>query len=67
VKAVRFVALASEEFAEAVRWYELRRPGLGAQFFDAVASTISLIQVHPELGKPTTPRCKGTVSHADAV
>jgi plasmid stabilization system protein ParE len=41
---------ASEEFAEAVRWYEERRRGLGAEFFDAVAATMALIADDPEIG-----------------
>ena len=41
---------ASDEFTEAVRWYEVRRPGLGAEFFNAVASTVSLIEANPEIG-----------------
>jgi len=41
---------ASDEFTEAVRWYEARRSGLGAEFFDAVAATVSLIETNPEIG-----------------
>ena len=41
---------ASDEFSEAVRWYEARRPGLGGEFFDAVAATLSLIETNPEIG-----------------
>lgn len=41
---------ASEEFSEAVRWYEEQRPGLGAEFFDAVTATIALIEARPETG-----------------
>ena len=41
---------ASEEFSEAVRWYEARRSGLGGEFFDAVGTTLSLIETNPEIG-----------------
>jgi plasmid stabilization system protein ParE len=41
---------AADEFTEAVRWYEARRSGLGAEFFNAVASTVSLIETNPEIG-----------------
>ena len=41
---------ASDEFTEAVRWYEAQRSGLGAEFFDAVAITVSLIETNPEIG-----------------
>ncbi len=42
--------LASEEFREAVRWYEERRPGWGGKLFDAVGHTVDLILAHPEIG-----------------
>jgi toxin ParE1/3/4 len=51
VKAFLFSDPASEELAEAVRWYEERRPGWGGRLFDAVARTIEQIRVYPEIGK----------------
>jgi len=50
VKPVHFSDPASAELAAAVRWYEQRRIGLGAELFDAVAATIELIRSHPEAG-----------------
>lgn len=44
----RFSEPASEEFSEAVRWYETRRPGLGGEFFDAVGTTLSLTETNPD-------------------
>ncbi len=41
---------ASEEFREAVRWYETKRRGLGSEFFDAVVATMSAIEARPEIG-----------------
>jgi plasmid stabilization system protein ParE len=41
---------ASDELAEAVRWYETRRAGLGGEFFDAIAATLSAIETNPEIG-----------------
>ena len=41
---------ASDEFREAVRWYEARHPGLGSEFFDAVAATLSRIESNSEIG-----------------
>lgn len=41
---------AAEEFDTAVRWYEDIRRGLGAEFYDAVCSTIALIAEQPEIG-----------------
>ena len=41
---------AAHELAEAVRWYEERRPGWGAALFDALAHTFDLIEQYPEIG-----------------
>ena len=41
---------ASDEFSEAVRWYEARRPGLGGEFVDAVAAILSRIESNSEIG-----------------
>ena len=49
-RLVRSSEPASVELAEAVRWYETRRAGLGGEFFDAVAATLSLIETNPEIG-----------------
>ena len=49
-RRIRTSEPASDEFSEAVRWYEARRSGLGGEFFDAVAATVSLIEVNPEIG-----------------
>ena len=50
MKPVQFAVPASEELAAAIRWYEQRRPGLGAEFHDAVVASVGLIQEHPEIG-----------------
>ena len=47
---VRFSEPASHELAEAVHWYETRRVGLGAEFFDAIVATVTLIETSPEIG-----------------
>ena len=49
---VRIAASAAAEFVEAVRWYEDRRQGLGAVFFDAVGAVLSRIEEHPTIGAP---------------
>ncbi len=49
-RRIRASEPASDEFSEAVRWYEARRSGLGGEFFDAVAATMSLIEVNPDIG-----------------
>lgn len=50
MKPFRFSTPASAELAEAVRWYEKRRAGLGADFYDAVVRAIELIRTHPDIG-----------------
>lgn len=49
-RGLRVSEPASDELTEAVRWYETRRPGLGAELFDAVVATIDLIERQPEIG-----------------
>jgi len=49
-RPIRSSEPASDELTEAVRWYEVRRTGLGSEFFDAVAATLTLIESSPELG-----------------
>ena len=51
-RALRSSQPASEELSEAVRWYEVQRPGLGGEFFDAVVATIMMIESLPEVGRP---------------
>jgi plasmid stabilization system protein ParE len=50
VKPIRISRPASAEFADAVRWYEQKRAGLGGEFFDAVTHAIELIRTGPEIG-----------------
>ena len=49
-RPIRFGEPASDEFRDAVQWYESRRRGLGADFFDAVVTAIEAIQANPEIG-----------------
>ena len=48
-RKLRNLKAAREEFVAAVRWYEEQRPGLGAEFFDAVVHATSLIQAQPDI------------------
>jgi len=50
VKPFQLSEPASDELAEAVLWYENRRPGLGRDFYDAVVQTVDMIRVQPEVG-----------------
>jgi plasmid stabilization system protein ParE len=49
-RPIRISEPASDEFSEAVRWYEARRAGLGSEFFDAVAASITLVETNPDIG-----------------
>ena len=53
-RPVRSSEPASDELAEAVRWYESRRTGLGGEFFDAVAATVARVESNPEIGTSTS-------------
>lgn len=44
------ISAAAAELAEAVRWYDERRPGWGARLFDAEASSLDVIERFPEAG-----------------
>lgn len=50
---------ASAELSEAVRWYEARRLGLGAELLEAVDQTFGLIEQHPEIGTPVPVVARG--------
>ena len=50
MKPVQVGDAAAVELAEAVRWYEERRPGWGARLFDAVTSSLHVIERFPEAG-----------------
>ncbi len=52
---VRTAQPASDELAEAVRWYDTHRPGLGGEFLDAIAATLAFIESTPEVGTPLSP------------
>ena len=56
MKPLQISEPASREFAEAVRWYEERRPGWGTRLFDAVSSAFDVIERHPEVGSPRKSR-----------
>jgi plasmid stabilization system protein ParE len=44
---VRFRPEAEQDLAEAARWYEEQRPGLGQEFLDEVLATFSTIAERP--------------------
>jgi plasmid stabilization system protein ParE len=49
-RPLRFAEPAADEFQDSVRWYDSRRSGLGAEFFDTVVATIATVQANPEIG-----------------
>lgn len=53
-RTIRTVHEASNEFAEAVRWYEEQRQGLGAEFYESVVETTARIQDNPACGPPVS-------------
>ena len=50
--SIRASSQASVELAEAVRWYESKRNGLGDDFLAEVAKTIDRLALNPEAGNP---------------
>lgn len=56
MKPVQLSEPAATELAEAIRWYEQQRAGLGAELYDAISETIDLIRNHPDIGMPGTTR-----------
>ena len=48
--SVRTHSDAATELAEAVRWYESKRPSLGAELLDEVAHAIDRVAQNPEAG-----------------
>lgn len=44
MRKVRILEEAAQEAAEAAAWYELQRPGLGAQFEHAVDAALDLLE-----------------------
>ena len=49
---IRIHAQASVELTEAIRWYESKRPDLGAELLDEVTSAIDQLSLRPESGNP---------------
>jgi hypothetical protein len=49
-RPIRVGESAAAEFAEAVRWHEGRRRGLGSELHELVITALGLIADHPELG-----------------
>lgn len=49
-RPIRIGESAAAELAEAVRWYEARRPGLGGDFQDAIVAVFDRIRQQPDSG-----------------
>jgi plasmid stabilization system protein ParE len=50
--SVRISEEAEAEMAEAARWYESHRAGLGATFLDAVDDAVARVAEMPRMGSP---------------
>jgi plasmid stabilization system protein ParE len=46
---LRLRSRAEADAAEAIRWYDEQRPGLGARFLEALNSTLDTIERNPKL------------------
>ena len=44
MRKLRILAAAAEEAAEAAAWYEMQRPGLGAEFERALDAALDLLE-----------------------
>ena len=51
---IRIGESAAAELADAVRWHEEQRPGLGSELQDLVNSAFDRIEQHPDAGSPVT-------------
>ena len=49
---IRISEEADAEMAEAARWYETHRAGLGTDFLDAVEAAVARISETPQMGSP---------------
>jgi len=45
---------AEAEMAEAARWYEAHRPGLGIDFLEAVDDAVARVAEMPRMGSPVS-------------
>ena len=52
--SLRIHSLASLELAEAVRWYESKRAGLGGELVDEFSASIARLALNPESGPPVS-------------
>jgi hypothetical protein len=53
-REIEILAEAAQEAAEAARWYERERPGLGAEFQAAIEVAMDLLEESPVPSVPAT-------------
>ena len=58
IRSIRVAESAAAELAEAVRWHERQRAGLGRDLKDVVASVVRMIAARPEVGSRVASRSK---------
>jgi len=50
-RPVRISEQAAAKLAQAVRWYEAQRHGLGAELLDAISRGLAMLAEHSEIGQ----------------
>jgi plasmid stabilization system protein ParE len=58
VRAIEFLAPAQAELAEAIAYYDVRKPGLGSQFAEEVQRSIERILQYPQAWSPISKRTR---------
>jgi len=48
-----FHPLADQELTDAATFYEHAEPGLGAEFLDEIERLLTILEIHPNVGRPT--------------
>jgi plasmid stabilization system protein ParE len=55
---IRFLSLADQELADAVRWYEEQEEGLSRDFLDELDRIVRLVKTHPLLATQIEPEIR---------
>lgn len=51
---LRVAEPAAAELADAVRWHEEKRPGLGIELYELITTALDFISEHPDVGSPVS-------------
>lgn len=55
---IRFLSLADQEVADAVRWYDEKEEGLSRDFLDELDRTVRLVKTYPLMAKKIEPEIR---------